>query len=123
VRRALVCLVAAVLTGCGGGDATGDTAPTAAAGTTTGAPASDREAADAAFTRFVTDQGLTSHGSVDDLIALALAVCDAYDRGVPVADVIASLEGNGFSAYEAGQVNGAATATYCPEHEDAASGS
>jgi hypothetical protein len=122
VRRALACLAAAaVLAGCGDEGGAAPAATTTAAPTTS-APPSDREAADAVFTDFVTDQGLTSHGSVEDLIALALAVCDAYDRGVAVADVVASLEDSGFTGYEAGQVIGAATATYCPEHEDAASG-
>jgi hypothetical protein len=41
---------------------------------------------------------------------------------VHVADVVASLEDSGFPAHESGQVNGAATATCCPEHEGAASG-
>jgi predicted small lipoprotein YifL len=121
VRRVLACLAALALAGCGDAGTTAAppaTSPPAATST----PASDREAADAVFTDFVTAQGLTSHGSPEDLIALALAVCDAYDRGVGVADVVASLEASGFDPYEAGQVNGAATATYCPEHEDAASG-
>ena len=125
MRRVLACCAAAaVLAGCGGD---GDAGPAATASTTTAAPtpddpASARAAADAAFSEFVTAEGLTSHGSVEDLIALALAVCDAYDRRVAFADVIASLEDSGFSGYEAGQVNGAATAAYCPEHEDAAPG-
>jgi uncharacterized protein DUF732 len=122
VRWALACLAAAAaLTGCGDEGGTAPAATTTSAATTS-TPPSDREAADAVFTDFVTDQGLTSHGSVEDLIALALAVCDAYDRGVAVTDVVASLEDSGFAGYEAGQVIGAATATYCPEHEDAASG-
>ena len=122
MRRVLAGLLAALVTaGCGdaGTPAAPPSAPTAAA---TSAPLSDRAAADAVFTDFVTAEGLTSHGSAEDLISLALAVCDAYDRGVAVADVVASLEASGFTGYEAGQVNGAATATYCPEHEDAASG-
>lgn len=118
MRRVLACLAALALAGCGDAGTT-DTPPPAAS---TSTPPSDREAADAVLADFVTAQGLTSHGSPADLIALALAVCDAYDRGVGVADVVASLEASGFDAYEAGQVNGAATATYCPEHEGAASG-
>ena len=121
MRRVLACLAALALAGCGDAGTTA-APPVTSSAAATSTPASDREAADAVFTDFVTAEGLTSHGSAEDLIALALAVCDAYDRGVAVADVVASLEASGFTGYEAGQVNGAATATYCPEHEDAASG-
>ena len=119
----MACLAAAAaLAGCGGDGDAGPVATATTAAATPDDPASVRAAADAALSDFVTAEGLTSHGSVEDLIALALAVCDAYDRQVAFADVIASLEDSGFSGYEAGQVNGAATAAYCPEHEDAAPG-
>lgn len=117
MRRVTIALLAAsvLLAGCGGdsGDDTPSHAKQQAA-----VDAGEKSPQDAAFEDFVREEGFAStDADVEAMVALAASICAAYDRDVSFVDIIkTAAEAGGYSSYEAGQINGAATTAYCPEH-------
>ncbi len=92
-----------------------------------GAPSRDEQAAaiaagektpeDAVFEDFVREEDLAANDAdVEAMIELGQAICQAYDEGHDFVEIIKVATDVGFSGREAGQLNGAATAAYCPEH-------
>lgn len=76
---------------------------------------------DAAYEDVVRELGLArTAADVRALVELAEGICASYDDGHTFIDVVQALASPGAYSYsEAGQINGAATGAYCPEHATA----
>ena len=78
----------------------------------------DPAAADAVFSQYVQDQGLTAHGDVAKLEHNAHLICRSYADGLTFPDVLSAIMQGGWSSSDAGEMIGAATAAYCPQYKD-----
>jgi hypothetical protein len=124
---ATVAVASLTLAGCGGSP---DVAPKAAASNpatqSSTAPSSTtsteipQAVRDTIFDQYVTNNGLTAHGDVSTLEAGAHTICAAYANGQGFIEVIQALVQGGWSAYQAGQMNGASVTAYCPQYADRA---
>jgi hypothetical protein len=115
VRKTIIMgIIAAttVITGC---SSASDAAPTVDK-QTAAVVAGDKTPEEAAFEDFVRQEFDANDADVEAMTEMAQAICSAYDRGNSSVDVVRVATESGFSGYEAGQLNGAATAASCPEH-------
>lgn len=112
----------AVLAGC---KDTGDTEPDPSPGPAVSAPQSAESGLSDTDTFLAAARAVAPAlaGVPDgDLRDLGESVCGAFDAGVTTAEVGVTMIESGLGATESGAVVGAATATLCPEHSDAARG-
>lgn len=80
--------------------------------------AGEKSPADAAFEDYVLKEGFAeTDADLDAVKDLAKSICDAYDQGHSFVTIIETIvDSGGYNGREAGELNGAATAAYCPEH-------
>lgn len=72
---------------------------------------------DEVFVAYLEDAGvIPTYGDAETALTLGRQLCDRYERGDSFVAVIATLTRNGIPGYEAGQINGAATASFCPQY-------
>ena len=112
-RSALAATAFAVLlaTGCGG-----DVAETA--DDSRSQTALTDEQREQVYVTFLRKEGIVpTYGEAEEALVLGRQICDRYRNGDNFVEVVKTLTDNGFTGYDAGQLNGAATAAFCPEHK------